>query len=207
MFFFSFCVFNTSSPFQEKAAKLKTLLSLIHSCLVNAKLYYLHVSINDCITSDWKICTPIWVILTETQCIENVSINQKKTRGIGIVIPSSLHFLERAWFSIHAADYKISFLYKGSEMLLTRDHFINKVNIDFWNILVLISWFCHSLEVKILTFTKLFVPAFWSPAVYLYNNLIDEPLTQLSRFNWVESICYHSFKSLLQNKQDILIKL
>lgn len=52
-------------------------------------------------------------------------------------MPISLHFLERAWFSIRAADYKIrSFLYKGSEMLLARDHFINKVNIDFWNILV-----------------------------------------------------------------------
>lgn len=206
MFFFLFCVFNTSSPFQEKAAKLKTRLSLIPSCLVNAKLYYLHVSINDCITSDWEICTPIWVILTEIQCIENVSINKKKTREISIVIPISQHFLKCAWFSIHAADYKIrSFLYKGSEMLLARDHFINKVNIHFWNIVI--SWFCHSLEVKILTFTKLFVPAFWSPAVYLYNNFIDEPLTQLSRFNWVESICYHSFKSLLQNKQDILIKL
>lgn len=72
------------------------------------------------------------MILTETQCIENVSINQKKTRQIEIVIPISLHFLECAWFSIRAADYKIrSFLYKGSEMLLARDHFINKVNIDF----------------------------------------------------------------------------
>lgn len=202
------CVFNTSSPFQEKAAKLKTLLSLIHSCLVNAKLCYLHVSINDCITSEWGRCTPIWVILTEIQCIQNVSVNRKKTRGIGIAIPISLLFLKHAWFSIHTGDYKIrSFLYTGSEMLLACDHFINKVNVDFWNILFVISWLCHSLEVKILTFTRLFVPAFWSPVVYLYNNLIDEPLTQLSRFNWVESICYHSFKSLLQNKQDILIKL
>lgn len=47
---------------------------------------------------------------------------------------------------------------------------------------------------EILTFTRLFAPALWSPAVYFYNNLIDGPLTQLSRFNWVESICYHSFQ-------------
>lgn len=72
------------------------------------------------------------MILTEIQCTENVSINKKKTRGIGIAIPISLHFLKHAQFSIRAADYKrVSFLYTGSEMLLAHDHFINKVNIDF----------------------------------------------------------------------------
>lgn len=72
------------------------------------------------------------MILTEIQCIQNVSVNKKKTRGIGIAIPISLLFLKHAWFSIHTGDYKIrSFLYTGSEMLLARDHFINKVNVDF----------------------------------------------------------------------------
>lgn len=72
------------------------------------------------------------MILTEIQCTENVSINKKKTRGIGTVIPMSLHFLNHAWLSFHTADYKVrSFLYTGSEMLLAREHFINKVDIDF----------------------------------------------------------------------------
>jgi len=104
-------------------------------------------------------------ILTEIQCIQNVSVNIKGMRGTGAAIPRLAAVLENVLgLALMPVTRKSEVcgrgLYAGSEMHLAHDHFINKVNIDFRNILFMISWFCRSLEVKILTFTRLFVPAF-----------------------------------------------